>query len=310
MPLKWKSKTLLAKIETVYGTDPVPTGAANAILAIDVSLSPMEGEDVSRNLERPWMGASPMIPVGVHVKLSFKTELVASGTLGTAPAWGPLARICGAAQVVTPGVKVEYAPITDNIESGAIYMQIDTARHVILGARGTCKIVTGANGIPVMQWDLTGLFTVPADQAVPTPVYTGWQAPQVASKLNTPTFTIGALPFVLRNFEFDLGNDVQPRLLIGSESILLVDRSESLAATVEATTFAIYNPFTVAQNQTLAAIQLVHGTVAAKRVKLDFPSCQLMRLTGYEEQNKIVEWPLKFVPLPVAGNDQWKITLE
>jgi len=307
--IKFKSKALLAKIEATYATDAAPTGAANAILALNVEISPMEGQDVARDLERPTFSADPMIPVGVHVVLSFDVELVGSGTLGTAPAWGPLMRMCGVAQTVTAGVKVEYAPITGNEESGSIYFMIGNTRHVILGTRGTFTITTNANGIPVKRYTMTGLFSIPTEEATVTPDFAAWQQPQVATKLNTPTFTIGGAAFILRDFSMDLGNDVQPRMLIGSETIEIVDRAEVIRARVEAVPVSTYNPFSIAQNQTLQAIQLIHGTVASKRVKIDVPTAQQKRLTGYEEAQGILEWPLEFTPLPTAGNDQWKITL-
>lgn len=307
--LKWKSKALLAKIEVTYGTDSVPTAAANGILATDVSLVPMDGEDVTRNLERQFLSADPSIPVAVRSVLTFSVELVGSGTAGTAPAWGPLLRMCGVAEVVTAGTKVEYNPITDNHESGSIYLAIDTTRHVLLGARGNCVIKLNAQGIPVATFTMTGLFSTPTEQAKVAPTLTAWQGPQVATKANTPTFTIGGSAFVLRDFEFDLGNDVQPRMLIGSESVLIVDKAEKLTTRVEAVPVTTYNPYTIAQNQTLQAISLLHGTIAGKKVQLDFASTQQGRVTSLEENQKIVEWPLNFVPLPVTGNDQWKITL-
>ncbi len=308
--IKWKSKTLLAKIEPAPGTDSAPTAAANAILAIDVSISPMEGQDVVRNLERPQMAADPSVPAGLYQTLTFSVELVGSGALGTAPAWGPLLRACAVAQVITAGAKVEYTPITDGHEAVSIYFQIDTTRHVLAGSRGTAQIKLGAQGIPMIMFTMSGLFSVPTEQAKPTPDYTAWQAPQIASKVNTPTFSIGGAPFVLRDFTCDLGNQVEPRMLIGSESILITDKGESLSATVEAVPVTAYNPFTIAQNQTLQPIALIHGTAAPTRVKLDLPSTQQGRLTGYETGNQnILEWPLKFTPLPVTGNDQWKLTL-
>lgn len=311
MPLYWKSKTLLAKTEVTYGTDSVPTAAANAVLATDVTLSPMEGQDAVRNLERPQMAADPSIPTGLYSQLSFSVELVGSGTLGVAPAWGPLLRACAVAQTITAATKVEYSPITDAHESVSIYMQIDTTRHVLAGSRGTAQFKLNAQGIPVIMFTFTGLFAIPSEQAKPTPDYTAWKAPQVASKLNTPTFTIGGANFVLRDFTFDLGNQVEPRMLIGSESILIVDKNESLSASVQAEPVSTYNPYTIANNQTLQAVQLIHGTVATTRVKLDLPSAQQGRLTGLETGNQnIVEWPLKFTPLPVTGNDQWKLTLQ
>ena len=41
--INWKTKTLLVKPEQTYGEDSGPTAAANAILALNVRLAPMEG---------------------------------------------------------------------------------------------------------------------------------------------------------------------------------------------------------------------------------------------------------------------------
>lgn len=310
MPYFWKSKTLLAKIEVTYGTDSVPTAAANAILASNVTLAPMEGEDVRRNVERPFFGAQEELPVGLHCMLTFDVELQGSGALGVAPGWGPLIRMCSVAQVVTAATRVEYTPITDAPESGAIYMAIDTVRHVLLGARGTFVITLNAQGIPVKRYTMTGLFTVPTTVAKVTPTLTGFQAPLVATRVNTPTFTIGGTAMILRSLEFNRGADVQKRFLIGFDGILIVNAEEALKVTVEAPVLGTYNPYTIAQARTLQPIALAHGTVAGFRVKLDFAQAQQKRLSGLEPNQDIVEYPLDFVPQPSAGNDQWKITLD
>lgn len=306
----WKSKTLLVKPEVTYGVDPVPTAGANGILATNVSLQPMEGEDVDRNLETPYFGGSAKIPVGLYAVLSFDVELVGSGAAGTAPAWGPLLRACGIAETVTPGTKVEYSPITDSPESVAIYLAIDTVRHVLLGARGTVVFKLNAQAIPVMSFTLTGLFAAPTTQAKITPTTTAFKTPLVATKTNTPTFTIGGTAMILRSFELNLGNQVERRLLVGYEGIHITDREEALKLQVEAVALATYNPFTIAQNQTLQAIALTHGVTAGYRVKLDIPNAQQHRLSGYANEQNVVEWPLDFTPLPTAGNDQWKLTLD
>jgi hypothetical protein len=102
MPIKWKSKILLAEIEVTYGTDPAPTGADNGILATNVVLQPMEGQDISRELELPWLAAQATIPAGLNMRMTFRVELVPSGTAGTAPKWGPLLRACAVAQTISP----------------------------------------------------------------------------------------------------------------------------------------------------------------------------------------------------------------
>lgn len=124
MPIKWKSKILLAKIETVYGTDAAPTGPANGILATNITLQPMEGQDVSRELELPWLAAQATIPAGLHARMTFRVELVPSGTAGTAPAWGPLVRMCAVAQTINAATSVVYNPITDSHEAGTIHFWV------------------------------------------------------------------------------------------------------------------------------------------------------------------------------------------
>ena len=309
MSLYWKSKTLLAKIETTYGTDPTPTGADNAILATNVSFAPMEGQDVSRNLERPYFGASPMIPVGLYSTLTFDVEYAASGDAGTAPAWGPLIRACGAAETIVADTSVEYTPITDDPESISIYFAIDTVRHVMVGTRDTFVLTVNAQGIPVLRFTMTGLFAVPSTQAKVTADFSAFLSPKVATKANTPTFTIGGTNFILRSYEFNLGNDVQPRLLIGYEGIHITDRAESLTTTVEAVALATYNPFSVAQNQTPQAIILTHGTAAGNVITMTIDQAQQGRLSGYGQEQNILEWPLSFMPQPDEGDDQWSMLL-
>lgn len=307
MAFYWKKKVILAKIESAYGTDPTPTGGANAILCTNVSLNPMEGEDVSRNLERPYFGAQENLPVGLHATLSFDVEMVGSGALGTAPGWGVLHRACACAETITASTKVEYTPISSALESATFYVNIDGVLHKMLGARGTFVAKLNTQGIPVWSYSFTGLFVQPTATAAPTPTYTAFQTPLVATSANTPTFTVGGTPLVLRSFEFNRGAQVEKRFLVGAESIEIVDAIETLSAQVEAVALATYNPFTAPTGAT-AAIALTHGTVAASRVKLTYPTAK-QRRPGYTQQQNVVEWPLTFDPLPSAGNDQWKIDL-
>ena len=309
-PINWKSKILLVKPEATYGVDPVPTGALNAILATDVRLEPMEGEDVSRNLELPWMAAQSTKKVALRAVLTFTVELVGSGTAGTAPAWGPIIRGCGAAQVITAHTSVDYTPVSTNHESVVMHFYIGPSRHIFLGSRGTAVLSVNANGIPVARFTMTGLFSLPADQARPNVDLSTFKEPEVATNKNTPLFTIGATPFVLRSYELNLGNDVQPRMLIGAERVVIVDRAETMQCTVEAVPYATYNPYAIAQNNTLQAVTLQHGIIAGRKVTITTPQAEQDRPGGLQNNQNVVEWQLGFKPLPSgAGNDQWKISL-
>ena len=308
-PLKWKTKILLFKTDVTYGTDPVPTVGANAILATEVVLTPMEGSDVSRDLELPYLGAQSTIPAELMAKLAFKVELAPSGTAGTAPSWGPLLKACAMAQTVAAAVSVTYNPITDNHESGTFYFWIDTTRYVLLGARGNAKIMFGAQGIPYLMFEFTGLFTQPAETVRGTPVLTAFQKPQLATKANTPTFTLNAVAFVLRELTLDLGNQIEPRFLIGSEGILITDKAETLEVTVEAQPLSAFNPFALAAAQTAVPLVLTHGVGAGKIATLNAPAAQMQRPQGLTNAQNIKEWPLRMVPLPTAGNDQFTLVL-
>ncbi len=309
-PINWKSKIILVKSEGAnYGVDAAPTGPLNGVLLTDVQLQPMEGEEVSRNLELPYMGAQETFVTAVRATLTGSFELVGSGTVGTPPAWAAMFRACAVAQIVTANTSVEYVPVSEGHESVSIHFWIGPSRHILLGAKGSGVVTMNANGIPVCRATMTGLFVMPADQARPVVDLSLFQVPQVATKANTPGITIAGLPFVMRSFELNMGNDVQPRMLIGTERIVIVDRNETLRTTVEAVPYATYNPFQRALQNTRTAITLDHGTIAGKRVRIAAGQAVQQRPTGLENSQNVVEWPLSFVPLPAAGNDQWKITL-
>ena len=66
MALKSKKVVLLAKIEATYGTDPLPTGAANAILVINPKLTPLTLQANARNVIRPYFSNDEKIIAGKH----------------------------------------------------------------------------------------------------------------------------------------------------------------------------------------------------------------------------------------------------
>ncbi len=305
----WKQKVLLVKIETTYGTDAAPTGAANAILAIDVKMSPMEGQDVSRMIDLPYFGAQRTIPSELYQKLAFKVELQAAGALGVAPAWGPLLRACGVAQTISAGVSVTYNPISQAQESATIHMHIDGTRFRLAGSRGNAKFSLDAQGVPYMEFEFCGLWQVATDVANPVPTLTGFVAPLLVSKTNTPVFTVAGVALVTKSFMMDMGNQVERRFLINSDSIIITDRAETIECRVEAVPLATLNPFALAAAQSTAVVALQHGTAVGQRSTLNVPSAQVMRTATIEQSQNIVEWPLMMTPIPTAGNDQWTLVL-
>lgn len=308
MSIKWDSKILLVKVEDTYGVDAAPTGALNAILATQVVFSPMEGSEVDRDLETPYMGASGTIPTELHAKLSFRVELVGSGTAGTAPAYGPLLRGCACAETIVANTSVTYNPVSDDHESVTAYLWIGDTQFVTKGVRGNAKFDVNAQGIPYIEFEFTGLFQQPSEQTRLTPDLTAFQKPIVASQRNTPTFTVGGNALVMRSFMLDMGNEVEPDFLINEEDIDIGDRSDVLDIAVRAVPLTTFNPFQLAEDQQTVAVVLSHGTEAGKIATINVPSAEVQR-QGIEEVKNRVQWPMRLIPLPVAGNDQWTLTL-
>lgn len=308
MALKWESKILLVKLEDTYGTEATPLGL-NGILAKDIQLTPMDGNDVDRELERPFFGAQGTIPTELHSKINFQVELVGSGTAGNAPQWGPVLRACGMAEVIVAGTSVTYNPISDAQESATIYMFIERTLFALVGTRGTVTLEFTASGIPYLNFALTGLFVQPREENRIQPTLTGFQKPQVASKANTPTFTVNSVPLVVRSFSLNLSNDVEPRFLMNSEEIIITDRNPAIETTVEAVPLTTMDPYALALAQAEVPVSLVHGKTAGKIATLTVPNAQMQRPQGLQNAQKILEWPLRLVPLPTIGNDEFTLAL-
>lgn len=309
MPLKWNRKVLLAKIETTYGTDAAPTGAANAVLATSVQLQPMEGQDVSRELELTTLGPQGTVPVEVHAKLTFEVELAGSGVAGTVPAWGTLLRGCAVAETIVAGTSVTYNPVSTGHESLTLHFWVEDTKYALVGVRGTATIKIEAQKVPKIAFTFTGLFTLPAPVAQAVPTLVAWQKPVVATKANTPAFTLGGTSMVLRSCELDLANEIATRFLIGSEGVLITQKSEKITCTVEAVPLTTLNPYSLALAQTAVPLILTHGTVAGQIATLNAPLAQIQRPSGLAESQGIVEWPLNLIPQVNAGNDQWTLRL-
>lgn len=304
----WRKKTVLVKLETSYGVDPTPSGAANAVLTTDFKIMPMEGNDVSRELEQPYLGAQGTLPVELHTKITFNVELEPSGVAGTAPAWSALLRMCAVAETIDAGASATYNPISDGHESGTLWFGLDGTKYTSKGMRGDCTFDFTAQGIPYLRFAFTGLFTQPTEASVPVPTLTAYKKPQVVTDANT-TFSLGGTALVLRKLMLSLGNDVQPSFLVGEELIDITDKAETVDFTVKAVPLTTFDPYAAALSDADLALILVHGKTAGRIATLAMPKIEIQRPQGLEDVQGKVEWPLKAQPLPTAGNDQWTLTL-
>jgi len=307
---RWKKKQILAKIESVYGTDSTPTGAANAMLVRDLELQPMVANQVQRNTERPTFGAEPTLQYGERGVLTFMVEAQGAGAAGTAAAYGPLLRGSGLDQTINAGVSVVHEPISASEESVTIHWHGDGTRHKFVGSLGDVGFRAVRGEIPYWMFQFTGLYVDPGDVADPTPVWSGFIAPLIVNKANTPTFTLHGYAAVLHTLEWRLNNVLSYRNLVNQEKIILTDRSVSGRVIIEAPLLATKDYFAIAKAGTTGAMQLIHGSVAGRIVQIDAARTEI-RLPRYIDDDgiRMLEAQINLLPSD-TGDDDVTITLK
>jgi len=309
-----RNAVILAKKETTYATDAVPLGA-NAILARTLQITPQQAEFASRDLIRPYYGASEQLPTAISVQVEMEVELQGSGTAGTPPGWGALLRACAFSETITAATSVAYAPVSTGFESVTLVYSLGsetTTRllHKIVGARGTVSFQLNAKGIPVMKYRFQGLYSAVVDSAAAlVPDFSAFQTPSPANTVNTPTFVLHGVTPPMSEFSLDIANTLVYRALIGGEGIKLTDRKPSGNITFEATSVATKDWWNIAKNATLGALSLIHGTVPGKIVEFASGRVQLTN-PQYKDESGVAMLTMgaQYIPSS-AGNDELLLTV-
>lgn len=299
---------LLAKVETTYGTDAVPTGAANAIQASNVEFTPMAGDDVTRDLLLPYYGHQGVILTNDHVRIAFDVEIAGAGAAGDVPAWGALMRACAMVETINAGTSVVYTPRSSGEEAATLYYNLDGVNHVLAGARGNVQLNFNAKQIPRFRFTMMGLKGNITDAALPTVDHSDFVKPVPVSAAQTSAALHGH-DLISESLSVDLGNVITPEDLIGLNQIEFNDRMTTGQTSVRARNLATINWFTIAENRTRAALDFAHGTAAGNIVEVDAPLVEIGRPTQGGTNNRAT-YNLPMMMIPNAGNDELVITVK
>jgi Phage tail tube protein len=305
MPLLTNRRLILAKTEVTYGTDPTPTGAANAILVSNLEITPQDADYVNRDLVRPFIGRSEQLPASIRARVSFEVEIAASGTAGTAPAWGPLVKACAFSETTVASTSVTYNPVSSTFDSVTIYFQVDGVQHKLTGARGSVSVSLKAKDRPTMKFEFLGIYNAVADVALATPTFTAFKTPLAVNNTNTTGFTLHSLAGVLSELNIDMAVQTVHRDLVGgAQAVLITDREPTGSVMIEAGTVASKDWWTLARNATLGALAITHGTVAGQKVAFNSSNVQVTN-PRYQDQDgvQMLQMDLQFIP-STAGNDE------
>lgn len=269
--LRVSNDVILARIETTYNTDPVPTAGTHAIFTMAAPQFAPEGQRMN---ERPGVRASlgelQRIYGGSLAKISFPVELKGSGTAGTAPEIGPLLRACGLGETVVASTSVTYRPVSTNHESLTIYWyEGGRKRHILTGCRGNATMRVSAGGVPFIDFEFTGHVSDPTDQTQPTPTINA-TVPRAALSM---AITVGGVSVVVRDWSVGLNNTIAMPPSVsaadGYSEIQITGRKVGGEITLEAELASVINVDTQLSGgtgSTFASGQL--GSVAGNRVNV------------------------------------------
>ena len=308
MALLTRKRLILLETESTYGTDPTPDGA-DAVLVRDLNITPLQSDVVSRDLIRPYMGASEQLLANTRVECTFSVELAGSGTAGTAPRYGKALKACGLSETIVATTSVTYAPVSSSFSSCTIYYNIDGVLHKVTGARGTFTVNGTVGQIPTIDFTFTGIYNTPTDTALPAVTYANQATPLVFKNGNTTDFQLLSYAGCLQSVTFDIGNTLVYRELVGcTKEVLLTDRAATGTVVLEAVTMATKNYFTAALTDgTLGNLLFQHGQTAGNIV--DFASTRVdIGDVSYSDQDGIHMLNIPYTAVPgTSGNDEFSI---
>lgn len=304
--LSARKKLLLLKTEATYGTDAAP-GATNAMLASNVSVTPLEAETVARDLIKPTMGADQVLHVGEHISITFSVENQSSGTAGTAPAFSPALRAAGMLETVEAG-SVAYTPRSDGFESCTVYFYMDSVLHKAMGVRGTFGFGYESKGLSRLNFTMLGLYAGPATDVMPTPDWTAWKNPLPVGPANTSAFQLHGYSAIAHKLDIEAGFTNEFFQTLTTEEVRMSDRSGSGSVTIDAPALAGINFIERVRTNQMGNLTLTHGKTAGSIIEFAAPNVQLLT-PKYGETSGITTLEMGFNLVPtVAGDDEFSLT--
>lgn len=320
MPRYIRNTVILAKVETTSGTDAAPVAGSDAVLVSDMTITPLDAQNVSRDLVRGYFGGSEQLVGTASIKCSFTVELAGSGTAATAPQWGDLLIGCANAEALlsTPN-RVEYTPVSSSLKSLTIYWYDDGVLHKLLYAMGTCKLSAKSGERPLLMFDFVGLDGGISAVALPSPTLTAWKTPVAVTKANVVditlgcTYSAGALSggtvYPSTGIALNYANTVNYVPLLSSERVDLTQRDTSGHMDLDLTAAQEVSFMATVKGNTTQGLGFTVGTAAGNKIIVFAPSVQMINPTKQEiNGSRLCGYDLRIVPS--SGNDELRIVTQ
>lgn len=303
-------KVILQKVEATEGVDAGPAVATDALQVLNYRPTFMTADGKVRNIERPHLGADPVLLSAIRRGATFDMEMHGSGTATGIPPWMKVLRIGGMnAGVVNGVISVVQSPVSD-IDSATHWAYLDDLLVKTIGTRATIGFTIEDDEYPIFSVSALGRAPITlAEQAVPgAPTLAGYIDPVLASTENT-TFTLDGFALPLRRWTMSNNADLALRSLIGPADRVFM-RNRPWAGTIvgRLPDLTAKNYFEKIRPGTTMVAQAVHGVTVGNIVQVDTPRLQISGDVDISEEAGELMITLPVTALPVAGNDEITFT--
>lgn len=317
-----KNTVVLMALEAVAGVDIGPTGADDAVLVSEMSITPLDAQNIDRNLVRGYFGASEQLVGPASVKISFSVELAGSGVAATPPAWGKLLLACAAGEgLLTGPARVEYTPVSSGLKTATCYYFDDGVLHKAVGVMGNAMLSAKVGARPMLKFEFVGL-DAGISAANDSPVFTAWKTPVAMTKANVidiklgSNYAVGALTggtdYASTGLDMNFGNTVNFTPLLSSETVDITDRQSTGTVELELTAAQEVALMASVKANQIQSLAIGIGLVAGNKIIVHAPAVQLLNPKKVDLNGKrLIGYDLRFVPTPTGtGNDEWRIVTQ
>ncbi len=300
---------VLAKIESVYRTDPTPVPATDSIILSEEFFSTMTIENQAPNLREnvrsgTLMPVAPGVPYGRVVRGTLNLELRGFGAAYSAtdvPEADPLIRGSGfsAAVDATPGTESwTYAQEDSGFESYTLWVYGAGNVYKIVGCRSVMVWPIVAGELNFLRFEFIGfLDTAPGVAALPSQTFAA-QVPQSAVGMS---LTVEAWSPDIVTGEFTTGGNlvIKPsgNHATGFSEVQFSHFDPRVTFSAPTVALATYDPYADVQGATTRAIDWTVGGSQYNQADLAIASAFLVSEPTHENLDDFFAWGLEYRPV-------------
>lgn len=306
-----RRRVILVKPEPTYKAVVTPTGADALLVNTGSNMAP-SGEEVKRNYLRDTMSPLGHVVASKVVNFKISTELRGGGKVTTnimPPEFDTLLLSCGMKETGSAALGWTYLPHSVQTEHGSctIWWYEDGILHKAVGCRGTWSLSMTVNQIGSIEFNMTGLYVPPIDEALPSPTILDLIPPACAGI----GLTLGAFTPVLNSLQLSMGNKIAQRKDLNADTgitgVGIVGRDPAGSVDPEADTLANFNPWDQWSAGSKAAISATLGSASGNQIKITVPKAQY-GTPKYGDREGTLIYDLPFTPtIDSAGDDELKL---